>query len=135
EGKGLGQRFLRHIERTRLLIHLVDLDPANGRDPVEDYRTIHDELEAYSKELSRRPQIVAANKAELPGTEERRRALEQFCAAEGVPFHAVSAITGLGLSALVQDAGDRLLSGLSETASPDVIESPASGVPASSFEC
>src|SRR5438128_4247266 len=63
EGKGLGQRFLRHIERTRLLIHLVDLDPTNGRDPVEDYRTIHDELRAYSKELSRRPQIVAANKA------------------------------------------------------------------------
>ena len=129
EGKGLGQRFLRHIERTRLLIHLVDLDPANGRDPVEDYRTIHDELEAYSKELSRRPQIVAANKAELPGTEERRRALEQFCAAAGLPFHAVSAITGLGLSALVRDAGDRLLSGLSATASRDVIECRASGVP------
>src|SRR5213593_642602 len=133
EGKGLGQRFLRHIERTRLLIHLVDLDPTNGRDPVEDYRTIHDELQAYSKELNRRPQIVAANKAELPGTEERRRALEQFCAAAGLPFHAVSAITGLGLSALVQDAGDRLLSGLSETASLNVIGCRASGLPAPSF--
>ena len=133
EGKGLGQRFLRHIERTRLLIHLVDLDPTNGRDPVEDYRTIHDELRAYSEKLSRRPQIVAANKAELPGAEERCRALERFCAAEGLPFHAVSAITGLGLSALVQDAGDRLLSGLSETASLDVIGCRASGLPAPSF--
>src|SRR5439155_688713 len=89
-------------------------------------RWIHLELEAYSKELSRRPQIVAANKAELPGTEERRRALEQFCAAAGLPFHAVSAVTGLGLSALVHDAGDRLLSGLSATASRDVIECRAS---------
>src|SRR2546426_6614107 len=107
DGMGLGQRFLRHIERTRLLIHLIDLDPINGRDPVEDYRTVHAELRAYSEELTRRPQIVAANKAELPGSEERRRALERFCAAEGLPFHAVSAITGLGLSALVREAGGR----------------------------
>ncbi len=108
EGKGLGHRFLRHIERTRLLIHLVDLDPTNGRDPLEDYRTIHGELGAFSEDLAVRPQIVAANKAELPGTDERRRALERFCAAEGLPFHAISAITGIGLSALVREVADRL---------------------------
>ena len=110
DGKGLGHRFLRHVERTRLLIHLIDLDPASGRDPVEDYATIQDELSAYSPELAERPQIVAANKAELPGTEERCRALEQFCADRGLPFHAISAVTGLGLSALVRDAAGRLAS-------------------------
>ena len=109
-GKGLGHRFLRHIERTRLLIHLIDLDPTSGRDPVEDYRTIQGELAAYAAELARRPQIVVGNKAEVPGTEERRRGLERFCAGHGVPFHAISAVTGLGLSALVRDAADRLAS-------------------------
>src|SRR5215510_917400 len=91
-GKGLGHRFLRHTERTRLLLHLVDLDPTNGRDPVEDWKAIQHELTAYSRELAARPQIVAANKAELPGTEERRQALEAFCAARKLPFHAISAV-------------------------------------------
>src|SRR5262252_919870 len=59
EGKGLGHRFLRHVERTRLLIHLIDVDPSSGRDPVADYRTVDDELRAYSGELALRPQIVA----------------------------------------------------------------------------
>jgi GTP-binding protein len=110
EGKGLGHRFLRHVERTRLLIHLVDLDPMNGRDPVDDYRLIMGELNAYSPELAARPQIVAANKAELPETEARRRELEAFCAKGGLPFHAISAVSGLGLSALVWDAAERIKS-------------------------
>jgi GTP-binding protein len=110
EGKGLGHRFLRHTERTRLLLHLVDLDPTNGRSPVEDWQAIQGELAAYSEELAVRPQIVAANKAELPGTEERRLAIERFCAARGLPFHAISAVTGLGLSALVRDVADHLAS-------------------------
>ena len=109
-GKGLGHRFLRHVERTRLLIHLIDLDPANDRDPVEDYRTIQGELAAYSPDLGERPQIVAANKAEIPGTQARCRELEQFCAAHGLPFHAISAATGRGLPALVRDAAERLAS-------------------------
>src|SRR5262249_15637290 len=72
QGKGLGYRFLRHVERTRVLVHLIDLDPMTGRDPIDDYRTICGELEAYSPELARRPQIVVANKVELLGTEDRR---------------------------------------------------------------
>ena len=107
-GKGLGHRFLKHVERTRLLIHLIDLDPMQGRDPVDDYRVIQDELSAYSGDLAGRPQIVVANKIELPGTEERAQALERFCRAEGRPFYAVSAVTGQGLSALMRDAADRL---------------------------
>src|SRR6266508_3336035 len=110
EGKGLGHRFLRHTERTRLLVHLIDLDPSHGRDPVDDYRAIQEELRAYSVELAARPQIVAANKAELPGPEARRAVIELFCAAEGLPFHAVSAVTGLGLPELVRDIATRLRS-------------------------
>jgi len=109
EGKGLGHRFLRHTERTRLLVHLIDLDPSSGRDPVDDYRVIQKELAAYSEALAAHPQIVAANKAELPGTEERRQAIERFCAAEGLPFHAISAVTGRGLAALVGDLAARLV--------------------------
>ena len=108
QGKGLGHRFLRHTERTRLLVHMIDLDPTNGREPVADWHTIQDELAAYSEELAGRPQIVAANKVELPGTEERRRAIEELCAARNLPFHAISAITGIGLPALVRDIAGHL---------------------------
>lgn len=110
EGKGLGHRFLRHTERTRVLVHLVDLDPGSGRDPVADWRVIQGELAAYSRELAARPQIVAGSKAELPGTEERRRALESFCAAEGLSFHAISSVTGLGLDGLLRDIAGILTS-------------------------
>jgi GTP-binding protein len=110
EGKGLGHRFLRHTERTRVLVHLVDLDPSSGRDPVEDWRVIQGELAAYSRELAARPQIVAGSKAELPGTEEGRRALERFCAAEGLAFHAISSVTGLGLDGLLRDIAGILTS-------------------------
>lgn len=108
EGKGLGHRFLRHTERTRLLIHLVDLDPSTGRDPVDDYRTIQRELRAFSEALAARPHVVAGNKAELPGADDRRRVLERFCRAEGLAFHAISAVTGAGVRALVLDVAERL---------------------------
>ncbi len=108
EGKGLGLLFLRHTERTRLLIHLIDLDPGTGRDPVEDYRVIQQELKAYSPELVARAQVVVANKTDLPGTRERREALEGFCATAGLPFCAVSAVTGQGLSDLMSAVAARL---------------------------
>ena len=107
-GKGLGHRFLRHTERTRLLIHLVDLDPTTGREPVEDYQVIQNELKAYSPELAARPQLVVANKTDLPGTGARRKALEGFCAAAGLPFSAISAVTGQGLSTLMGAVAGRL---------------------------
>ena len=103
EGKGLGHRFLRHTERTRVLVHLVDLDPSGGRDPVEDWRVIQGELAAYSKDLAAHPQIVVGSKAELPGTEARRGQLEGFCTGQGLPFHAISSVTGLGLDGLVRN--------------------------------
>jgi GTP-binding protein len=109
-GKGLGHRFLRHVERTRLLVHLIDLDPATGRDPLADYRAIRNELSAYSEELAARPEIVVVNKAELPGTGETRAVVERFCAERSLPFHAISAVTGDGLPALVHDVARRLVS-------------------------
>src|SRR5260370_703604 len=102
-GKGLGIRCRRHTERTRMLVHLIDLDPSTGRDPLADDQAIQDELRAYSEELAARPQIVAVNKIELPGTEESRAAVERFCAQHGFSFHAISAVTGAGLPGLVHE--------------------------------
>jgi GTP-binding protein len=109
-GKGLGHRFLRHVERTRVLVHLIDLDPGTGRDPLADYRAIRDELSAYSEELAVRPEIVVVNKVELPGTGETRALVERFCAERGLSFHAISAVTGEGLPALVHALAGRLVS-------------------------
>jgi GTP-binding protein len=100
EGRGLGHQFLRHTERTRLLLHVLDLDPATGRDPVDDLRVINAELAAYSERLAGRPQIIVGNKVDLPETEPRRRAVEAICDAGGLPFVAISAATGAGLNEL-----------------------------------
>jgi GTP-binding protein len=101
EGRGLGHQFLRHTERTRLLVHLLDLDPRTGRDPVQDFHAINLELEAYSSALGERAQLVVVNKIDLPETAEPRARVEEFCRASGRPFHAVSAATGMGLAELV----------------------------------
>ena len=102
EGKGLGHQFLRHIERTAIILHVVDVTGGyEGRDAVEDYRTINDELAAYASELAVRPQIVVANKCDLPDTEDAVARLRAAAEADGHEFFAVSAATGEGLEALV----------------------------------
>ena len=102
EGKGLGHQFLRHIERTALILHVVDITGGyEARDVVEDYKTINAELSAYAEELSRRPQIVVANKCDLPGYEDEIDRLRAAAEAEGHEFFAVSAATGEGLDELV----------------------------------
>jgi len=112
EGKGLGHQFLRHTERTRLLVHLLDSDPNTGRDLVEDLDTINAELAAYSPELAARPQIVAVNKADLlDGAPQRRAEIDRLrtrCADAGWPFLLVSAATGQGLRELVSAIAARL---------------------------
>jgi GTP-binding protein len=108
EGKGLGHQFLRHTERTRLLLHVLDLDPQTGRDPLGDFDVINDELRRYSAELADRPQIVVANKADLPETAERRRRVEEFCARTGRPLFVISAATGAGLRDLLRGIAARL---------------------------
>ena len=101
EGKGLGHEFLRHIERTALIMHVVDLTGGfEGRDAVEDYEIINRELAAYAPELAERPQIVVANKCDMPETSAALEALRQRVAKDGYPFFAVSAVTGAGIESL-----------------------------------
>jgi GTP-binding protein len=108
EGKGLGHQFLRHTERTRLLLHVLDLDPQTERDPLEDFAVINNELRRYSAELAARPQVVVANKADLPESASGRRRVEEFCAREGRPLFVISAATGQGLRELLRGIAPRL---------------------------
>src|SRR5881409_2849867 len=101
EGKGLGHQFLRHTERTRLLLHMLDLDPQTGRDPLDDLRFIDEELARYSESLAARPQIIVPNKIDLPEAAPRREAVERFCASRGLPVMPISAATGTGLTELM----------------------------------
>ncbi|GAB4186304.1 MAG: GTPase ObgE [Phycisphaeraceae bacterium] len=103
EGQGLGTRFLRHIERTRLLVHLIDIDPADGSDPVANYRIIRGELEAYSPTLAEKPELVVLSKMDLAGDEaDHAAAVELFQQALGRPVLTISAATGTGLTELLE---------------------------------
>jgi GTP-binding protein len=112
EGRGLGHQFLRHTERTRLLLHVLDLDPASGRDVLEDLAVIDAELAGYSPDLAARPQLVVANKSDLAdGDPQAAAALERVrrhCLGAGRPFRAISAATGRGLGELLRDVTVRL---------------------------
>ena len=101
EGAGLGHDFLRHVERTKVILHVVDASGVEGRDPVEDYHRINAELTKYSAKIARRPQLLVANKMDLPGAAENYRRLEKLAAAEHLPILPVSAATREGLIALV----------------------------------
>ena len=101
EGHGMGDEFLRHIERTRVLVHVIDMAPLDGHDPAEAYRIIHHELAAYSPQLVERPHIVAANKMDMPEAAGR---LEQFRREIDEEIFPISAITGQGLDALLERA-------------------------------
>ena len=107
EGRGLGDRFLRHVERARLLLHMVDLSGSEGRDPLEDYRVINRELEKFSPELAQRPQIVVGNKIDLLQPEEVEAAVERF-RREGIVLLPISAVTGAGVRELVRRCYQRL---------------------------
>ncbi len=103
-GKGLGDRFLRHVERTRVLLHLVDLFPGEGSDPAESYRAIRREIVAYGKGLADRPEVVAATKADLGGPpKEVGAAAKRLSRRIRRKVFPVSAVTGAGLSALVSE--------------------------------
>jgi GTP-binding protein len=104
-GKGLGDKFLRHIERTRLLVHIVDIAAVEGRNPVEDYHSLNRELRFYSTKLKEKPQIIAANKMDLPGAQEN---LERFKAKLRKEIFPISALTGEGLEELIETISKRL---------------------------
>jgi GTPase len=99
-GHGLGIQFLRHIERTRLLAHLVDVSEATGRDPVEDFQTVMQELASFSEELAAKPMLVVATKMDAAQDPARVEALRNLARDRGLPFFAISSVTGLGLDDL-----------------------------------
>ncbi len=102
EGAGIGLRFLRHIERTRVLLHLIELSPDPERDPMSDYTVICKELEKYDPELAKRPQIVALSKMDLSETRDVYPALKKKFARKKIELHAVSAATGEGVQPLLE---------------------------------
>src|SRR5688500_3022332 len=104
EGKGLGHQFLRHIERTKVLIHLVDVSGASGRDPVEDFDIIRRELESYNPELLDKPHLVAANKIDALDDPTRVTALEKRAKKLKLKFFKISAVTREGVNALIEAA-------------------------------
>jgi GTP-binding protein len=107
-GAGLGTRFLRHIERTRLLAHLIDTSDASDRDPVRDFETIGGELAAFSAALAEKPMLVVATKLDATTDPSRLEALRRFCAARGLEFYSISSASGQGLRELVRAMADAL---------------------------
>jgi len=111
EGHGLGHQFLRHIERTKVLVHLVDVSGASGREPVEDFDTIVEELQRFSPAVAAKPQIVVATKMDAVDDPARVKALERHVKKQKVPLLKISGVTGEGLDALLEAAWDRIASG------------------------
>jgi GTP-binding protein len=101
EGKGLGHDFLRHIERTRVIIHVLDASGMEGRDPIEDYHKINDELRLYNEKLSGRPQIIAANKMDLPEAQANFKRISEYMEKLGHETLPISAATGDGVRDLM----------------------------------
>ena len=100
EGKGLGVRFLRHIERTRLLLHLVDVAEDSGRDPVADYNIILNELNSFNPVVAAKPMLVVASRVDAAGKGDRLDRLRDFSAEHGIRLYEVSSVTSQGLEEL-----------------------------------
>jgi GTP-binding protein len=111
EGAGLGDRFLRHVERTKFILHLVDVSSFSGRDPVEDYKIINRELAAYNEDLAHRPQIVVATKIDALDDPDRLESLKKQAKKDRKPFFAISSVSNIGVKELVSEVA-RLLTDL-----------------------
>jgi GTP-binding protein len=105
-GVGLGDKFLKHIERTKLLIHIIDAAGVDGRKPIDDYYSINKELSAYSPKLATLPQIVALNKMDIPEAKENLKPFEK----EKIEFIQISCATGAGIKELIYKAAQALRS-------------------------
>lgn len=101
DGVGLGIQFLRHIERTRLLLHFIDISGAEGRNPVQDFYTIQKELESYNKKLSKRKQIIVANKADVAQDSTLYENVEKLAKKENMELFKISAASGQGIKELM----------------------------------
>ncbi len=107
-GAGLGIRFLRHVERTRLIVHLIDTSDSNVDDPVHSFQVINGELEAFSASLVEKPMIVVATKLDATTDRTRLEALQDFCKERKLEFHSISAVAGDGVKELVRSIADAL---------------------------
>jgi GTPase len=107
EGVGLGHQFLRHIERTRVIVHVIDMAAMEGRDPYEDYLTINKELEEYNLRLTERPQIIVANKMDMPEAEENLQKFKERLE-EDFPIFPISALSRKGLRELLYAIADKI---------------------------
>ncbi|MDX6531530.1 MAG: GTPase [Blastocatellia bacterium] len=116
EGHGLGDRFLRHVERTKLLLHLVDMSSVSGRDPVTDYEVINRELAAYDAQLGARPQIVVATKIDALDEPERVERLRRRASEDERKFFAISSVTGAGVRELINAVGQEVEQSRAESA-------------------
>lgn len=116
KGVGLGHQFLRHAERTSLLLHMVDIAAVEGRDPLRDFETINEELRLYNPELAKKPQIVVANKIDLPNAHENLQRCLPYWRQRGYEVFAISALTGEGIEPLVYRMAE-LLKAMQPTAS------------------
>jgi GTP-binding protein len=108
-GHGLGTQFLRHIERTRLLAHLVDVSEASGREPAQDFETVMRELASFSEELAAKPMILVATKMDAAQDSARLESLRQVAEERGLPFFRISSVTGQGLDELRYAMAERVL--------------------------
>ncbi len=107
-GAGLGIRFLRHVERTRLIVHLIDTSDANVDDPIHSFQVINGELEAFSPSLVEKPMIVVATKLDATTDRTRLEELQDFCKQRNLAFHSISAVAGDGVKELVRSIADAL---------------------------
>ena len=124
-GQGLGHQFLRHLERTKVLVHLVDVSSGSGRDPVSDMDIIRRELELFAPELAAKPQLIAANKIDALDDEERALAVEARAKALDLPFFRISGVTGAGLPALLEAVWRELAAAReAEAAAVDIDDEP-----------
>jgi GTP-binding protein len=121
-GAGLGDRFLRHIERTKLLLHLVDVSSVSGRNAVSDYETVNHELASYNQDLATRPQFVVATKLDALDEPERLESLKQKALADAKPFFAISSATGEGVRELVSAVAAKLAELSAESNRTDTVE-------------
>ncbi len=108
-GVGLGFQFLRHIERTSVLLHLIDISEMGGGDPVENFRKINKELERYNPLLMKRPQVIVGTKRDIAGDRTRLNRLSRYCKEERVHFFTVSAVSGKGIRQLISYLAVQLL--------------------------
>jgi GTPase len=110
-GHGLGHQFLKHVERTKVLVHVIDVSEASGRDPVQDLETVRNELRLYQPELSGRPEIAAANKIDLPADPGRLSRLGECAKALSIPLFPISAVTGQGVDRLLEAVWRQVVAG------------------------